>query len=298
MTPPIAHAHADAARADIRRATSPPRPILLCFSHLRWNFVYQRPQHLMTRFAADHDVIYVEEAVRTDNEESVLSLETPAAGVTVLVPQLGRDAADTPDARIRALLDAHLASRDLRGMVVWYYTPMSLAHGGHLPAGLVVYDCMDELSAFRGAPPALIENERALLARADLVFTGGYSLYEAKRQLHHNVHAFPSSVDVAHFAQARRELAEPADQAGIAHPRVGFYGVLDERLDVALLDALATARPDWQIVMIGPVVKIDPATLPRQSNIHYLGATTSSSAPALPAACWPSGWPTCWASAC
>jgi len=281
MTPPTADAQPDVARADIRRAALPTRPILLCFSHLRWNFVYQRPQHLMTRFAADHDVLYVEEAVHTGDETSALSVQTPAPGVTVLVPHLGRDAADdAADARIRALLDAYLAPRDLRGMVVWYYTPMSLAHGGHLPAGLVVYDCMDELSAFRGAPPALIENERTLLARADLVFTGGYSLYEAKRKLHHNVHAFPSSVDVAHFAQARSEIAEPADQAGIAHPRIGFYGVLDERLDVELLDALAQARPDWQIVMIGPVVKIDPATLPRHANIHYLGAKSYDELPA------------------
>jgi UDP-galactopyranose mutase len=276
MTPPILDAQPDSARPDARR--SPPRPLVLCFSHLRWNFVYQRPQHLMTRFAADHDVLYIEEPLSADHAESAFEVSTPTPGVTVLVPMLGRDAVDA-DSSIRALLDAYLSTRDTRGMVLWYYTPMSLGHGGHLPASLVVYDCMDELSAFRGAPPALIENERALLARADLVFTGGYSLYEAKRQLHHNVHAFPSSVDVAHFARARSAITDPADQARIAHPRVGFYGVLDERLDIDLLDGMARARPDWQIVMIGPVVKIDPDTLPRHANIHYLGSKSYAELP-------------------
>jgi UDP-galactopyranose mutase len=284
MTPPIVDVLREVPRSERLRGAMPARPIVLCFSHLRWNFVYQRPQHLMTRCAVDHDVIYVEEPIHVDAPGSSLAIQSPAPGVTVLVPQLGQDASDA-DARIRALLDAYLAPRDTRGMVLWYYTPMSLALGGHLPASLVVYDCMDELSAFRGAPPALLDNERALLARADVVFTGGYSLYEAKRHLHHNVHAFPSSVDVTHFAQARGALAEPADQAAIAHPRIGFYGVLDERLDIDLLDAVAAARPDWQIVMVGPVVKIDAATLPQRPNIHYLGAKTYAELPA-----YLSGW--------
>jgi UDP-galactopyranose mutase len=273
MTLSSADPHPDAARV------ASTRPIVLCFSHLRWKFVYQRPQHLMTRLAADHEVFYVEEPMFHDGGEPRLEQQSPAPGVTVLVPQLAHGTPDV-DGSIRALLDAWLTPFDQHGMVLWYYTPMSLAQGSHLPASLVVYDCMDELSAFRGAPPALIENERTLLARADLVFTGGYSLYEAKRHLHRNVHAFPSSVDVAHFAQARGAVADPLDQASIPFPRIGFYGVLDERLDIELLDGLARARPDWQIVMIGPVVKIDPASLPRHANIHYLGGKSYDELPA------------------
>jgi UDP-galactopyranose mutase len=251
--------------------TNQSSPVLLCFSHLRWNFVYQRPQHLMSRFARTHHVLFIEEPIRNDTPEPWLEIREDE-GVRVLVPRLplhlsGADA----EAAQRHLLDEHLAAERIENPILWYYTPMSLGFSDHLRGSLTVYDCMDELSAFHGAPPELIERERRLLDRADLVFTGGVSLYEAKRTLHANAHPFPSSVDVAHFAAARAIVAEPEDQAAIPHPRLGFYGVIDERLDVALLDAAARARPDWQFVLVGPVVKIDPALLPRRPNIHYLG---------------------------
>jgi UDP-galactopyranose mutase len=162
---------------------------------------------------------------------------------------------------------------------------MAMAFAGHLTPDLTIYDCMDELSAFRGAPPRMLEFERQLLSRADLVFTGGRSLYEAKRGKHPRVHCFPSSIDAAHFAKARKGLAEPADQAGIAHPRIGFFGVIDERMDIELVGALAALRPAWQFVMIGPVVKIDPASLPRRDNIHWLGGKKYAELPA-----YLSGW--------
>jgi UDP-galactopyranose mutase len=171
----------------------------------------------------------------------------------------------------RALLDRHLDDEGVGDFVLWFYTPMALAFTEHLKPRAVVYDCMDELSAFRGAPPELREREAELFRRADIVFTGGQSLYEAKRQQHPNVHAFPSSVDMHHFARARGALLEPADQAMVPRSRVGFFGVLDERLDVELLDGLARLRPDIELVMIGPVVKIDPARLPRHPNLRYLG---------------------------
>ncbi len=226
----------------------------------------------MVRFARDYRVFFVEEPVATDGPEPWFDGHTVEGGIRILVPRLpaslaGRDA----DRAQRALLDRLLAAEGVKAPALWYYTPMSLRFSDHLRASLVVYDCMDELSAFMGAPPEMIERERALLERADLVFTGGVSLYEAKRHLHPHVHAFPSSVDVAHFAQARTALPEPEDQAGIARPRLGFYGVIDERLDIELLDAVAALRPDWQLVMVGPVVKIDPAALPKRPNVHYLG---------------------------
>ncbi|WP_240002357.1 UDP-galactopyranose mutase [Oleisolibacter albus] len=246
---------------------------LVCFSHLRWSFVFQRPQHLMSRFARTHRVFFVEEPVPTDAPQPWLDVREEAA-VEILVPRIPeRVLGDTAETTLiqRMLLDRHFAAAGVTAPVLWYYTPMSLAYSDHLKASVIIYDCMDELSAFRGAPPELVERERILLGRADLVFTGGVSLYEAKRPLHHDVHAFPSSVDVAHFAAARRPMPDPTDQAAIPHPRVGFYGVIDERLDIALLDAVAAARPDLHFVMIGPVVKIDPAHLPRRPNIHYLG---------------------------
>ena len=165
-----------------------------------------------------------------------------------------------------------LIARSTGSIVLWYYTPMMLPFSRHLKAQCVVYDCMDELGNFQGAPPELLALERALLDTADLVFTGGYSLYEAKRDLHSAVHPFPSSVDVAHFRQAREKISEPTDQQSIPAPRLGFFGVIDERIDLDLLATLADSRPDWSIVMIGPVVKIDAADLPRRRNIHYLGS--------------------------
>jgi UDP-galactopyranose mutase len=130
---------------------------------------------------------------------------------------------------------------------------------------------MDELSAFRGAPPSLLGLEVELLERADIVFTGGASLYEAKRNRHDNVHCFPSSIDAGHFGRARKDPQEPADLAPVPRPRLGFFGVIDERFDIDLLASIAGLRPGWQFVMIGPVVKIDPALLPRAANIHWLG---------------------------
>jgi UDP-galactopyranose mutase len=170
-------------------------------------------------------------------------------------------------------------------LVRWYYTPMMLPFSDHLSADCTVYDCMDELSAFRHAPPELLNLEENLLAAADIVFTGGSSLYEAKRDRHSNVHAFPSSIDVAHFAQARGLLPQPDDQAGISSPRLGFCGVIDERMDLGLLAATADAHPDWSLVMIGPVVKIDEADLPQRANIHYLGSKPYAELPSYMA-----GW--------
>jgi UDP-galactopyranose mutase len=180
----------------------------------------------------------------------------------------------------RDLLAQFLEEQDIRRPILWYYTPMALAFTDGLPVAATVYDCMDELSAFAGAPPAMLERERELFRRADIVFTGGYRLYEAKRAHHPQVHAFPSSVDVDHFRHARGPLPEPADQAMIPRPRIGHYAVLDERLDTDLLAAVADARPDWQLVLIGPVVKIRPESLPQRPNIHYLGPKLYGELPA------------------
>lgn len=236
----------------------------------------------MSRFARERRVFYFEEPIERDVAEPTLDVRPVAGGVTVAVPVLppGLDEAARLAAQ-RALLDRLRRARRIERPVLWYYTPMSLPFSAHLAAARVVYDCMDELAAFRGAPPALLEREGELLARADVVFAGGHSLFEAKRGRHPNVHAFPSSVDVAHFGRARRAAApEPPDQAAIPRPRVGHYAVLDERLDRDLVAGVAALRPAWQLVLVGPVVKIDPAELPRAPNIHYLGGKAYDELPA------------------
>jgi len=255
-------------------------PTLLCLSHLRWSFVYQRPQHLMSRFARDFNVLFFEEPIPTEDAQPWLEVRPEENGVQVLIPRLPQGCGGETALRVqRDLLDGYLDKLGVKDLMLWYYTPMALGYAGHLKPKLTVYDCMDELSAFRGAPPELVERERELLQRADVVFTGGYSIWEAKRELHDNAHAFPSSVDVAHFAEARRTQADPDDQAEIPHPRLGFYGVIDERFDIQLVAEVAEKRPDWQFVLIGPVVKIDPAELPQRENIHYLGGKTYDELP-------------------
>ncbi len=242
---------------------------VLCFCHLRWDFVFQRPQHLMVRWARHRRVFYIEEPVR-DSIAPRLEVRRCMTGVHVVTPHLPASAA-SDDATERDLLDDLMREYHIVDFIAWYYTPMALGWSRHIPARAVVYDCMDELSGFAGAPPQLRRREQELFEQADVVFTGGHHLYEAKRQRHSNVHPFPSSVDVPHFARARAISEEPPDQAAIPRPRIGFYGVLDERLDTELIADLADARPDWNIVLVGPVCKIEPASLPRRANIHYLG---------------------------
>lgn len=257
-------------------------PSLICFSHLRWNFVFQRPQHLMSRCARERRVIYWEEPeMAAPGSQPTLAVRTCAeTGVVVVTPALPEAIApDECNAVVKTLLDAFL-SGESGPLIRWYYTPMMLPFSRHLEAVCTVYDCMDELANFRFAPPELLELEQALLDEADLVFTGGYSLYEAKKGRHPNVYPFPSSVDRAHFAKARGAVAEPADLAALARPRLGYYGVIDERLDLDLIAAVADAHPEWSIVMVGPVVKIEPGDLPQRANIHYLGGRDYEALPA------------------
>jgi UDP-galactopyranose mutase len=246
---------------------------LICFSHLRWNFVFQRPQHLMSRFAEAGRVVFWEEPEAALPEmEPALGVRTCAeTGVIVVTPSLPETlGADEREATLKALLDGYLAGE--QGPVVrWYYTPMMLPFSRHVESACTVYDCMDELANFRFAPAELLSLERELIAAADVVFTGGYSLYEAKKGLHPNIHPFPSSVDRDHFGRARAMDSAPDDQGLLPRPRFGFYGVIDERMDLEMVAAVADAHPEWSIVMVGPVVKIDPAELPHRPNIHYLG---------------------------
>jgi UDP-galactopyranose mutase len=254
---------------------------LLCFSHLRWHFVTQRPQHLLTRCARARRVFFWEEPWwdADDNGDGTPTLEVMPehANLWVLRPHLPR--AGNSDDMLRMLLAQFLEDFRVARYVRWYYTPMALSFTRDLAADATIYDCMDELSGFLGAPPELQEREQQLFREADVVFTGGMSLYEAKRLHHANVHPFPSSIDQSHFAQAKSIDTDPPDQATIPHPRAGFFGVLDERFDSALVGELARLRPQVQFVLIGPVVKIDPATLPHAPNIHYLGGKTYAELP-------------------
>jgi UDP-galactopyranose mutase len=278
MNPPHHHNTADG------RTTTTSRADLVCLSHLRWNFVFQRPQHLMTRFAAERRVFFFEEPVFGSPRLPQLQIRRDG-DVRVVVPHLPESLQDAADDTLRDLLHRMCAEWRIDRPVCWYYTPMALKFSRALPPGAVVYDCMDELSAFKGAPPELLTLEDELFDRADIVFTGGQSLQDAKRGRHPRVYPFPSSVDVAHFAKARRIKRDPDDQAAIPRPRMGFFGVIDERMDIHLLGELAALHPDWHLVMLGPVVKIAEESLPKLPNIHYLGLKKYEELPA-----YLSGW--------
>lgn len=262
-------------------------PTIIVFCHLRWDFVYQRPQQLLSRLAKHYRILFVEEPVF--DEDSFIEQSSPAPNVTVCRPHTPSHAPGFHDDQI-PLLQPLLAALAPPGEapVVWFYTPMALPLLQELHPSLVVYDCMDELAAFKNSPKQLLQRETALLNLADLVFAGGPSLYKAKRERHANAHCFPSSVDVRHFARALARGEGHEAQRALGHPRLGFYGVIDERFDSALIGVMADAHPEWHIVLVGPVLKIDPASLPQRPNIHYLGQRDYEELPAFLA-----GWDVC-----
>ncbi len=273
---------------------------LIVFSHLRWGFVYQRPQHLMTALAERMPILFVEEPVHSVGAPH-LECRTLGPNLQVLVPHTPLRGLGFHDEQIpvlRRMLDKHLHLSGLSDFGVWFCTPMALPLAAHWNPRVVVYDCMDEHAALQSAPPLLQQREAALLKRADLVLTSGPSLYEAKRALHDNVHYLPSTVDAEHFAprewrdrdeppcerrasngavplQSAHDDAEAAEAArrmrGIGRPRLGYFGLIDERIDFELLDAVAAVRPQWHLVMVGPIVRVDRRLVPRRPNIHWLG---------------------------
>ncbi len=254
---------------------------LLCFSHLRWNFVFQRPQHIMTRLSESLRVSYIEEPFFDNEGEPYYDFNKISDTLTVITPHLKAGlSSEEQNQQLRALLTKFIGSSTPAELLFWYYSPMALEFSRNFAPGMAVYDCMDELSAFKFAPPQLKELEAELFKTADLVFTGGQSLYQAKKKHHKLVYPFPSSIDKEHFGAARTLDKIPEDQAHIEGVKLCFFGVIDERFDIELIREMAEKRPAWQIVLIGPVVKIDSSTLPTSSNIHYLGSKTYDQLPA------------------
>ena len=266
---------------------------VIVLSHLRWDFVFQRPQHLLSRLAQHRRVYFVEEPIHAPNSEPHWVKSEDAPNVVVCRPHTPVASPHFHDEQmpvLRDLLQRLVNDEKLDRYAVWFYTPMALPLLDVLSPKAVIFDVMDELSMFKGAPPELLQREDQLLKKADLVFTGGPSLYRAKKDRAERVYCFPSSVERSHFEKAiiGGGQEEAADQRDLPHPRLGFYGVIDERMDLGLLDAMATAHPDWQIVMVGPVVKISPEELPKHPNIHYVGQRKYQELPSYLA-----GWDVC-----
>jgi UDP-galactopyranose mutase len=259
-------------------------PDLVCFSHLRWNSLQGRPQHLMTRCAGDRRIFFVEEPVYSGNEYHLV-VNQPASGLWVVVPHLPETTNNEEAiAAQESMLTELFREFNINDYTLWYCTPRALQFTRGLRPLATVYDCAAELHTLGGDTRLLKELEEELLHRADIVFAAGKSLFNTRCAEHSNIHYLPDGVDLAHFAQARHTTSAPADQAQIPHPRIGYSGPIDECLDLNLLGILAEARPDWQFVLIGPIA-VEEAKLPKHSNIHYLGPKEYNELPAYMA-----GW--------
>ena len=261
---------------------------IIVFSHLRWDFVLQRPQHLLSRLAAHYPVVFIEEPVRHESK-TFFTTWSPLPNVLVCQPHTPVDMPGFHDEQLPYLQKLlRQLVRDYHDHIAWFYTPMALPLLQEMQPRLVVYDCMAEPAAFRHAPRQLAQRENALLKAADIVFAAGRSLYRAMRDRHPNVHCVPNSVDAAHFVPALdRSNSHPAHK-DIPGPRLGFHGMIDERFDADLIAKVADAHSSWQLVLVGPVTNIDPASLPQRANIHYLGQQPYHALPNFLA-----GWDVC-----
>lgn len=273
----------------LRAAASADAAPIIVHCHLRWDFVWQRPQQIFSRLARHHPIIFIEEARRANCLPAVEITEA-YPNLWRVVPVLGSQPM-TYDAECEAILPMLRERLEAEGFcparladsVQWFYSPMPAPRMlGLFGTQTVVYDCMDELANFRFAPPDIVERERFLLENADVVFTGGYRLFEAKSRYHPNTHFFGCGVDVDHYGRARQPQTElPPEVADLPHPVFGYFGVIDERIDYDLLARLAQEFPGGSVVMVGPFAKVDPATLPKFANLHWLGQRAYSDLPAL-----------------
>lgn len=259
-------------KTDLYNSESPQYYDMVVFCHLRWQFVYQRPQHIISRFSSTMKVLFIEEPVPDNAEGNSGNLIVVSKTLHVLQPNV-KDIES-----IAAILPNYIKNKTIP--IGWFYSASFSPLLEQLNFETVVYDCMDELSLFKGAPAHLINQEKYLMAYADIIFTGGKSLYESKKQFHSNVYCFPSSVDEEHFAQALNGIEIAADIANLPSPIVGYYGVIDERIDLHLLQETSKKLPDVSFVMIGPLAKIEDGDLPREKNIHYLGMKSYHELPA------------------
>ena len=264
---------------------------IIVHSHLKWDWVWQRPQQFLSRLSKRHRVLFIEGPETIEGlSASKVTLREVDDYPNVVVLQTQMPAAKFHDGEWidderRRLVQSVLAGplgRSFDSNVQWFYDPMAVtAFAGQMNERAIVYDCMDQLSQFRYAPPELVKRERELLAVADVVFAGGPKIWEEKRKHNSNSFCYGCGVDLAHFALARESNCPmPADVCDLPRPIFGYIGVVDERLDYDLIGRVAEANPEGSVVMVGPWTKVDPATFPQARNIHWLGNRDYSLLPA------------------
>ena len=283
------------SRRDMRRRKAPPAlqaiplppragsdfPIIV-HSHLSWDWVWQRPQQFHSRLSKTHPILFVEGPIVSDQvTTSGVTLREISDYPNIVVLQMVMPAARWADGAwvdaerrrlVHSVLEGPLG-RTFENPVQWFYDPMAVTSFlGHMDEAAVVYDCMDELSKFKGAPPELVRRERELLNAADVVFAGGPKMARAKSRYHSNCYSYGCGVDIKHFGKARHAATQvPDDVAQFAGPVLGYIGVVDERVDYDLLAKLADHNADWTVAIVGPVAKVDSADFPKRDNLRFLG---------------------------
>ena len=244
---------------------------LLVFSHLRWDYIFQRQLQVLSRYAKHRRVYFIEEAILGVTNEPRLYIKTADAKLNIIVPYLPNGLSDSEvNTSMRLMLDELLLDEDIENFTTFYYSPKPLIYSSHLKPSLIFFDCMDD--------ERLLSNNE-LINKSNYIFTSSQSLHEDNSSHQYNLHLLPDSFEFAHFEKSRVLLNEPHDQINIPHPRIGYYGVVDEKFNLKLLDKMSDLRPEFQFIIMGPVVGIDSSTLPKKPNIHYLGKKDFQSLP-------------------
>jgi len=267
------------------------RKTIICFSHLTWDRnLFQRPQQLMLRFSKRFNVLYVSgyscrqffiDLFRRKKTHSYHVTDNLAVYSPFALPPIKKYSSIT--IRLNKILLSFLVKRRLKKLkfkdpILWIYHPRYIDAIGKFKEELIIYDCMDDFTSLLSDyedRERNIKDERALLKKADMVFAGGYSIAELKRDSREHIHVFPSAVEIYHFKKARSDNLEmPDDITDIPHPILGYWGAIDERVDHELLKRLAMKHPEWSIVLLGPIVRHkagDLSYLKEIKNIFWLG---------------------------
>jgi hypothetical protein len=268
----------------------PALPVLMVFSHMAWNPGQGRTPQLMAALAGRWQILFVE-APRHAAGAARLESRAIRAGLTVLTLTTPAPAAgfhDDAQAFGVTLLREELAGRRLKIDIAWLDTPMAWPLAQALGIACLAYDCLEGPPASLQFDAALLhQRESALMRTAALMVAAGPSLFNAHRHRHANLHCVCSAVHAEHFSPASLELTSARARRGhvlqssLARPRLGYFGSIDERLDLDLLAALADRQPGWAFVMVGSVAGIAAERLPQRRNIHWLGEQDDALLPYL-----------------
>ncbi len=169
----------------------------------------------------------------------------------------------------------------IRKPISWFMIPHVSLAAGRLGERLSVYYCIDDYAASPDVDAEAVRNmDEELTRNADLVFVAAKTLLEPKRKLNDNTFVSPHGVDVEHFGRAQvPSLPIPSDVRDLPHPVVGFFGLIESRMDLELLGFLARSRPNWTFLMIGRVA-VAERELPSLPNLHFIGKRPYESLPA------------------